>query len=141
MSDAITTRQFRMADYDAAVALWKRVEGVEIAEGDSKEDIALYVSRNPGLSRVASDGPTIVGVALCGHDGRRGHIYHLAVEPAYQRLGLGKRLVDECLNGLRSTGIKRAIIMVADDNSCGRSFWRRCGWEDIPGAIAMGIDL
>jgi ribosomal protein S18 acetylase RimI-like enzyme len=141
MSDAIATREFRMADYGAAVALWKRVEGVEIAEGDSREDIALYVSRNPGLSRVASDGPTIVGVALCGHDGRRGHIYHLAVEPAYQRLGLGKRLVDECLNGLRSTGIKRAIIMVADDNSCGRSFWRRCGWEDIPGAIAMGIDL
>ena len=141
MSDTITTREFRMADYDAAVALWKRVEGVEIAEGDSREDIALYVSRNPGLSRVANDGPTIVGVALCSHDGRRGHIYHLAVEPAYQRLGLGKRLVDECLNGLRSAGIKRAIIMVADDNSCGRSFWRRCGWEDIPGAIAMGIDL
>jgi hypothetical protein len=54
MSDAITTRQFRMADYDAAVALWKRVEGVEIAEGDSREDIALYVLRNPGLSRVAA---------------------------------------------------------------------------------------
>lgn len=130
-----------MADYDAAVALWKRVEGVEIAEGDSREDIALYVSRNPGLSRVAIDGPTIVAVALCGHDGRRGHIYHLAVEPAYQRLGLGKRLVDECLTDLRSAGIKRAIIMVADDNACGRSFWRRCGWEDIPRAIAMGIDL
>jgi N-acetylglutamate synthase len=141
MSDAITTRKFRMADYDAAVALWKRVEGVEIAEGDSREEIALYVSRNPGLSRVANDGPTIVGVALCGHDGRRGHIYHLAVEPTYQRLGLGKRLVDECLNGLRSARIKRAIIMVADDNAGGRSFWRRCGWEDIPGAIAMGVDL
>jgi ribosomal protein S18 acetylase RimI-like enzyme len=141
MSEAITTRKFRMADYDAAVTLWKRVEGVEIAEGDSRENIAFYISRNPGLSRVANDGPTIVGVALCGHDGRRGHIYHLAVDPAYQRLGLGKRLVDECLNGLRSAGIQRAIIMVADDNVCGRAFWRRCGWEDIPGAIAMGIDL
>jgi ribosomal protein S18 acetylase RimI-like enzyme len=141
MSDAITTREFGMADYDVAVALWKRVEGVEIAEGDSREDIALYLSRNPGLSRVANDGPTIIGVALCGHDGRRGHIYHLAIEPAYQRLGLGKRLVDECLSGLRSAGIKRAIIMVADDNAWGRSFWRRCGWEDIPGAVAMGIDL
>jgi ribosomal protein S18 acetylase RimI-like enzyme len=141
MSDAITTSEFRMADYDAAVALWKRVEGVEIAEGDSREDIALYLSRNPGLSRVANDGPTIVGLALCGHDGHRGHIYHLAVEPAYQRLGLGKRLVDECLNGLRSAGIKRAIIMVAADNAWGRSFWHRCGWEDIPSAVAMGIDL
>jgi ribosomal protein S18 acetylase RimI-like enzyme len=141
MSAAIKTREFNIVDYDAAIELWKRVEGVEIAEGDSREDIARYILSNPGLSRVATDGTAIVGVALCGHDGRRGSIYHLAVDPAYQRLGLGKRLVDECLQGLRGAGIKRAIIMVADDNSRGRSFWRRSGWEEIPGAVAMGIDL
>ena len=141
MSGAINTREFRIEDYDAAVALWKRVKGVEIAEGDSKEEIEQYILRNPELSRVAEDGTAIVGVALCGHDGRRGHIYHLAIEPGYQRLGLGKRLVRECLSGLRRSGIRRAIIMVADDNAFGRSFWRRCGWEDIPGALAMGIDL
>ena len=141
MSGGINTREFRIEDYDAAVALWKRVEGVEIAEGDSKAEIEQYILRNPDLSRVAEDGTAIVGVALCGHDGRRGHIYHLAIEPAYQRLGLGKRLVGECLSGLRRSGIKRAIIMVADDNAWGRSFWHRCGWEDIPGALAMGIDL
>ncbi len=141
MSGGIKTREFRIEDYDAAVALWKRVEGVEIAEGDSKEEIEQYILRNPDLSRVAEDGTAIVGVALCGHDGRRGHIYHLAIEPACQHLGLGKRLVGECLSGLRSSGIKRAIIMVADDNARGRSFWRRCGWEDIPSALAMGIDL
>jgi ribosomal protein S18 acetylase RimI-like enzyme len=141
VSAAIKTREFNIVDYDAAIELWKRVKGVEIAEGDSREDIARYILSNPGLSRVATDGAAIVGVALCGHDGRRGSIYHLAVDPAYQRLGLGKRLVDECLQGLRGAGIKRAIIMVADDNPRGRSFWRRSGWEEIPGAVAMGIDL
>ena len=141
MSREINTREFRIDDYDAAVELWKRVEGVEIAEGDSREDVAKFVSRNPDLSRVAIEGSAIVGVALCGHDGHRGHIYHLAVEPVYQGFGVGKRLVDECLNGLRSSGVKRAIIMVADDNPRGRSFWRRYGWEDIPGAMTMGIDL
>src|SRR6266550_7478337 len=141
MSGGINTREFRIEDYDAAVALWKRVEGVEIAEGDSKEEIEQYILRNPDLSRVAEDGTAIVGVALCGHDGRRGHIYHLAVDPAYQGCGLGKRLLDECLNGLRRAGLKRVIIMVADDNPRGRKFWKRCGWEEIPGAIAMGIDL
>src|SRR5438093_12814248 len=125
MSSGIRTREFRIDDYDAAVELWKRVEGVEVAEGDAKEEITTFILRNPGLSRVAEDGTKIIGVALCGHDGRRGHIYHLAVEPACQRLGLGKRLVDECLKGLRSAGLKRAIIMVADDNARGRSFWRR----------------
>ena len=78
---------------------------------------------------------------MCGHDGHRGHIYHLAIDPAYQGSGLGKRLLDECLHGLRKTGVKRVVIMVADDNQRGTKFWERVGWEKIPGAILMGIDL
>ena len=89
MKDTIRTREFSINDYDAAVELWKRVEGLEIAEGDEKESIARFLSRNPGLSRIATDGSVIVGVSLCGHDGRRGHIYHLAVDPRYQGTGLG----------------------------------------------------
>lgn len=141
MNGNIDIREFSINDYDAAVELWQRVEGVEIAEGDDREGVAQFLARNPGLSRVATDGSATVGVALCGHDGRRGHIYHLAVDPAYQGHGLGKRLVDECLEGLGQTGVKRVIIMVADDNPRGRGFWRRCGWEEVPSAISMGIGL
>jgi N-acetylglutamate synthase len=141
MSGNIGTREFSINDYEAAVKLWRRVKGIEIAEGDDRESVAQFLARNPGLSRVAIDGSATVGVALCAHDGRRGHIYHLAVDPAYQGRGLGKRMLDECLEGLRRTGVKRVIIMVADDNPRGRGFWRRSGWEDIPGAISMGIDL
>ena len=141
MRDKIATREFCIGDYDAVLHLWNRVEGLEIAEGDDREGIAQFLVRNPGLSRVAIDGAAIVGVALCGHDGRRGHVYHLAVDPAYQRCGLGKRLLDECLDGLRSAGVKRVIIMVADDNQRGAEFWKRRGWEEIAHAIAMGIDL
>jgi ribosomal protein S18 acetylase RimI-like enzyme len=90
---------------------------------------------------VATDGSAIVGVVLCGHDGRRGHIYHLAVDPSYQGLGLGKRLLADCLDGLRRAGVQRVIILVASDNQRGTKFWKRYGWEEIPGAIPMGIDL
>jgi ribosomal protein S18 acetylase RimI-like enzyme len=141
MSGKIEIREFSINDYDAAVELWQRVEGLEIAEGDDREGVAQFLARNPGLSRVATDGSAIVGVALCGHDGRRGHIYHLAVDPAFQGRGLGKRLLDESLEDLRRTGVKRVIIMVADDNPSGRQFWTRSGYEEISGAIAMGIDL
>ena len=141
MSGKIDTREFTIPDYDGAVHIWQRVEGVEIAEGDDRKGIAEFLARNPGLSRVAIDGPVIVGVALCGHDGRRGHIYHLAVDPAYQGRGLGKRLLSECLDGLRSVRVQRVIILVADDNQRGSEFWKRYGWEEIPGAIPMGIDL
>ena len=141
MSDNIKTREFSISDYDAALELWQRAEGLEIAEGDDREGVSHFLARNPGLSRVATNGSAIVGVALCGHDGRRGHIYHVAVDPAYRRYGLGKRLVQECLDGLRRVGVMRAIILVADYNLGGAEFWKRAGWEDIPGAVPMGIDV
>src|SRR5436190_11014079 len=115
MGDTIETRDFSIDDYQAALQLWRRVEGVEIAEGDDKGSVTQFLARNPGLSRVATDGATIVGVVLCGHDGRRGHIYHLAVDPSYRGRGIGRRLINECLERLRRTGLERAIILVARD--------------------------
>src|SRR3954463_962174 len=123
MSGDIITRAFSIDDYDAAVELWHRVEGVEVAEGDEREDIAQFISRNPGLSRVATNNDKLIGATLCGQDGHRGYIYHLAVEPGYRGTGLGRRLVEECLQGLRAAGLKRAIILVAADNETGRAFW------------------
>jgi ribosomal protein S18 acetylase RimI-like enzyme len=141
MSIGVTTREFVMADYDAALALWNGVEGVEICEGDSREEIAEYLVRNPGLSRVAEVEGRIVGVALCGHDGRRGWIYHLAVAPRHRGQKIGQQLLDACVNGLRDAGLKRAIILVAGDNPGGHEFWLRNGWENIDGAIAMTREL
>ena len=141
MSDVVTTREFVMNDYDAAIALWSGVEGVEICEGDSREEMAEYLQRNPGLSRVAEGDGKIVGVALCGHDGRRGWIYHLAVAPTHRRQKVGKLLLDACVERLRDAGLKRAIILVAGDNPGGQQFWLRNGWENINGAIAMTREL
>ena len=141
MNKQIVTRDFSIDDYDAVLQLWQTVEGLEVAEGDDKEGVAQFVTRNPRLSRVAVDGSKVVGVAMCGQDGRRGYIYHVAVDLAYRRYGLGKRLVQECLDGLRQAGIVRAIILVADYNLGGAEFWKRAGWEDIPGAMPMGIDV
>jgi ribosomal protein S18 acetylase RimI-like enzyme len=141
MSESITTRQFKISDYDAALDLWTRVEGIEIAEGDAKHEVQQFLTRNPNLSRVVEDEGKLVGVALCGEDGRRGYIYHLAVEPRYHQKGLARRLVTECLEGLRSRGLTRALILVAADNPSAQAFWHRCGWEPVDGAKVMGIDL
>lgn len=140
LADAITTREFLLADYEGAAALWREAEGVELCEGDSREEIAQYLQRNPGLSRVAEVSGALAGAALCGHDGRRGFIYHLAVAPAFRGRGVGRMLMDDCLRGLRAKGLPRAIILVADDNSLGQEFWLRRGWEKIE-ALAMARDL
>jgi ribosomal protein S18 acetylase RimI-like enzyme len=141
VSGKIEIREFLIDDYEAAFELWKRVGGLEICEGDEREDVAKFLACNPGLSQVAIGRTGIVGVALCGHDGRRGHIYHLAVDPAVQGGGVGQRLVNECMKGLRRAGLQRAIILVANDNPRGQKFWKQNGWEEIGGAIAMGKDV
>lgn len=137
----ITTREFVVDDSDRALALWREMEEIEICEGDSREEIRVYLERNPGLSRVAEVNGKMVGAVLCGHDGRRGWIYHLAVSGAYRGQGIGKLLIDECCRGLREAGLRRAIILVEQNNSEGREFWVRNGWEDIGNAIPMGKDL
>ncbi|MFL6513448.1 MAG: GNAT family N-acetyltransferase [Chthoniobacterales bacterium] len=141
MSSQVVIRPFQIEDYDAAARLWSEAEGVEISEGDSKKDIAHYLEKNPNLSRTAECAGVLVGVALAGHDGRRGYIYHLAVDPRVHQQGVGRRLVAECLAALAKLGLQRALILVADDNARAQEFWRRCGWEEIPEAKLMGIDL
>ena len=133
----ITTREFVIADYEGALALWRKEEDIEICEGDSREEVHNYLKRNPGLSRVAEIDGQIVGAVLCGHDGRRGFIYHLAISPEYRGRRLGQRLLADCVRGLKAVGIPRAMILVAEKNSLGRKFWLRNGWEEIEGALPM----
>ena len=125
----------RPSGFGAKSREWKFAKAIR------KEEIAQYLKRNPGLSRVAEARGQLVGVALCGHDGRRGWIYHLAVSPSYRRQKTGKLLLDDCVRGLREAGLKRAIILVAGDNPAGRQFWLQNGWEEIDGAIPMTKEL
>lgn len=138
---AVTTREFVLSDHERAVALWSEIDSVEICEGDSREEVAEYLKRNPGLSRVAEADGKIVGAVMCGHDGRRGWIYHLAVAQEYRGRGVGKMLLDDCVRGLREAGLKRAIILVEGENAAGQKFWLREGWEEIDCAIPMTREL
>lgn len=71
------------ADIGSACKLSTDADGIEIAEGDGSQELAGYLARNPGLSTVAADDHgNLIGAVLCGHDGRRGFVYRLAVAPA-----------------------------------------------------------
>lgn len=141
MNAPLTTRALVESNLDAAVALWRETKGVELAEGDDRKELARYLARNPGLSRAAFAGGQLAGAMLCGHDGRRGLIYHLAVAPAWRGRGIGRRLLAEGVDGLRAAGLKRAIILVEKGNTAAREFWLARGFEDIAAANPMGLDL
>ena len=123
-------RVFRPDDHAQAQALWSSTEGVGLSSADSSENIARFLERNPGLSFVATDSEGVVGTILCGHDGRRGLIHHLAVASAHRRKGLGRILVKEALAALRRDGIEKCHLLVFHQNSEGRAFWLRIGAEE-----------
>lgn len=141
MQAQIQLRPLLPSDYAQAVALWRRCDGIEMAEGDDEASFRSYLERNPGLSCCADDGGELVGAALCGHDGRRGFIYHLAVAPEFRGRGVGKAILQRGLAGLRERGIARVLILVAQDNALGREFWLAQGVEAIAGALPLGRDL
>ncbi|TBW51286.1 GNAT family N-acetyltransferase [Marinobacter halodurans] len=122
-------RSMTIEDYDAAIQLWQDTAGVRLRDADSKEGIARYLDRNPGLSRVAVDGGHMVGTVMAGHDGKRGYIQHLAVADDYRRRGVASRLVADCLEALRQAGIIKSHVMILRTNALGESFWNSLGWQ------------
>jgi N-acetylglutamate synthase len=95
-------------DLPAARELWAISDGVELAEGDDPPELSRYLQRNPGMSQVALMEHRLVGAVLAGHDGRRGFLYHLAVHPSARCSGIGRELVQRCLQALKQEGITRA---------------------------------
>lgn len=119
---------FTIDAYDQVFALWQQCEGVGLSDSDSREGIEAYLKRNPGLSFVAKENGKVVGAVLCGHDGRRGYINHLAVHVQWRRRAIGRRLVGKCLEALHRMGIQKCHIFVFKHNEDGFGFWKSLGW-------------
>jgi len=116
-------------DLLAALRLWGQTEGVGLNESDTPDQLRAYLNRNPGLSLIARVGSRLVGAVLCGHDGRRGYLNHLAVLPEYRGCGLGRQMVETGLDSLAAQGILKCNVFLYADNEQGERFWNRCGWS------------
>ena len=134
MPDDIIIRAMEEADIEAAIALWKALFRPESsAAKETTEIIVRYLQRNPGLSTVACDAQgRIIGTLLCGHDGRRGSIFHVTVDPAFRRRGIANRMQQRALDVLRAEGIDSAYLLVTTHNPGSQEFWTSVGWEARP---------
>ena len=127
---AFTLRPLTIADYDTVHALWQRTEGMGLGASDTREAIAFFLDRNPGLSQVAcNQSGEIIGAVLCGHDGRRGYLHHLAVNKTDREKGVGSALVDACLDRLVGLKIQKCNLFLIGSNTAGRTFWLHQGWQ------------
>ena len=118
-------------DYDAVYALWMSIHGFGIRSmDDSREGIEIFLKRNPTTSAVDVEDGKIVGAVLCGHDGRRGCLYHVCVSEQYRRHGIGKKMVEFCIQALRAERINKVCLNAFVTNAVGNAFWQRMGWSN-----------
>lgn len=130
-----TVRTMTVEDYEGVYALWMSIKGFAIRSiDDSKEGVARFLLRNPDTSVVAVEDGKIIGAILCGHDGRRGCLYHVCVRQEYRRRGVGKAMVVFCMEKLKAEQISKVSLIAFTANDIGNAFWRRIGWtkrEDL----------
>ncbi|MDV3425763.1 MAG: GNAT family N-acetyltransferase [Bacillota bacterium] len=123
-------RLMTIEDYDSVYLLWSETKGMGLRSlDDSKEGIEKFLKRNPTTSFVSEIDGEIAGVILCGHDGRRGYIYHTAVKQSQRGKGIGKELIKCAYKALESEGITKGALVVFKTNEIGNSFWKSQGWQ------------
>lgn len=117
-------------DYEELFSLWKNMPNMGLRSlDDSREGIGRFLKRNPNTSFTAYEDGRLAGAILCGHDGRRGYIYHTAVLPEYQGRGIASGLVRAAVEALKEEGITRVCLNVMETNEQGKTFWLNRGWE------------
>lgn len=128
--DSRMIRTMTIEDYDAVFDLWVNTDNMGLRSlDDSREGISLFLRRNPETSFVAIEDGLLIGTILCGHDGRRGYIYHTVVRQDYRNQGVATQLIEAAMSALRAEGITRVCLNVMVTNEQGQAFWQKRGWE------------
>lgn len=138
----VLVRQFCYPqDYAAVYHLWETAgPGIHLRRSDEPDEIARKLERDPDLFLVAEWDGTIIGTVLGGFDGRRGLVYHLAVEANFRGRGIASRLMDELEARLRSKGCIRTYLLVTPQNEEAMRFYEKRGWNRME-LYAYGKDL
>lgn len=129
-------------EYPQVYDLWSRAgHGIHLRRSDDPDEMDKKVARDPDLFLVALLDGRIVGAVLGGFDGRRGMIYHLAVEPSLRGRGIGDQLMRAVEDKLREKGCIRSYLLVTTDNREAIDFYEKRGWERMDFVYTYGKNL
>ena len=126
----VKLREFKLSDWEDAWELWEH----ELEDGNDdswqKDKVEMFLKRNPGLSFAAMIDGTLSGTVMCGFDGRRGYVYHLAVADVNKRKGIGTALMKLAIAKLKDAGAGKIHLMVFVENECAQKFYHKLGFHD-----------
>ncbi len=122
-----------LGDYSKVVKLWQScAPGIQLRQSDEFEEIKKKCERDADLFLVAEENGKILGTLMGAFDGRRGMMYHLAVDKAYRHRGIAAELIDQFENRLRGKGCIRYYLLVVNDNDEAIRYYQKKGYEQLP---------
>src|SRR2546423_996291 len=116
------------ADVAAVIALWQRC-GLTRPWNDAAADIALVRRGANATILVGRADGAIVASAMVGHDGHRGWVYYVAVDPEHQKKDFGRVIMAAAEDWLRSQRVQKIMLMVRPDNTSVRAFYDKLGYQ------------
>lgn len=134
-------RPLEASDFDQSIDLWKRTPGIGLRSTDNIAAFERFIERNPVMSFAAVFNSQIIGTIMSGHDGRRGYIYHLAVDEDFRRKKIATKLLKLALDALCDEKIDKVTLFVLEDNKTGQLFWEKSGWYQRDDLLIYQKDL
>jgi ribosomal protein S18 acetylase RimI-like enzyme len=119
------------ADVAAVIALWQAC-GLTRPWNDPTADIALARKGPNSAILIGRDGNAIVATAMVGHEGHRGWVYYVAVDPHRQGKGYGRAIMNAAEDWLRATGIEKLQLLVRPGNTQVKAFYESLGYGEQP---------
>ena len=128
-SQALTISAIEDSDVADVVALWRRA-GLVRDWNDPSGDIALARRESNSTVLLGRDGDAVVTTVLVGHDGHRGWVYYVTVDPDHRYKAYGRAIMTAAEDWLRARGIRKLQLMVRGDNLQVRAFYESLGYYD-----------
>ena len=132
-------RPFQLNDEPAVIGVWERA-GLTRPWNDPHKDIRRKLQVRPDYFLVAELEGVLVGTVMVGYDGHRGWVYYFGVDPAYQRRGIGRALMQEAERLLRAAGCPKINLQVRGTNTVAIEFYRRIGFA-MDDVVSLGKRL
>ncbi len=129
MPPSLSIREYQSADRDALIALWEAC-GLTRPWNDPATDIAFCTARPESTILIGETDGRIAAAVMTGHDGHRGWFYYLAVEPALQKAGHGRAMVQAAEAWLKARGVPKVMLMVRPENDKVHAFYDALGYEE-----------
>jgi ribosomal protein S18 acetylase RimI-like enzyme len=119
-------------DERGVVALWGLC-GLTASYNDPNSDFRFAFGKPSSDVLVAvNDAGKIIGSIMVGHDGHRGWLYYVSVDPSYRNQGIGRSLVEASEQWLTERDVAKVHLMVRETNAQVVPFYQRIGYDLMP---------